>query len=120
MSFSMAARPESLMLQQRQPLASSRNSSEVVDGRLEVEVGLEMVIDFAGCRSVSKDEWEVKRCFTFYILDEENNKKAIREGWKGKQTAVSPKSFIITAIRYPCFSVKMRLSIGWSMSFFWI
>ncbi len=52
----MAARPESLMLQQRQPLASSRNSSEVVGG-LEEEVvvdGLEMVIDFAVI-NVSKD-----------------------------------------------------------------
>ena len=52
----MAARPECLMLQQRQPLASSRNSSEVVvvGGRLEVEVegvGLEIVIDFAGSGS---------------------------------------------------------------------
>jgi len=54
----MAARPECLMLQQRQPLASSRNSSDVVGGRLEEGVGLEMVIDFAEVEV--RDEWEVE------------------------------------------------------------
>jgi hypothetical protein len=36
MSFSMAAIPESLIEQQRQPLASSRNSSDVVDEDVEL------------------------------------------------------------------------------------
>jgi hypothetical protein len=36
MSFSMAAMPESLIEQHRQPLASSRNSSEVVDKDVEL------------------------------------------------------------------------------------
>lgn len=62
MSFSMAARPVSLMLQQRQPLANSRNSEVVVEAE-------EMVIDFA-CKSVSfRYGWE-EEGRTFYILNQ--------------------------------------------------
>jgi len=49
------------MLQHRQPLASSRNSSDVVGGRLEEVVeGLEMVIDFARGEVRDEDGWEVE------------------------------------------------------------
>ena len=51
------------------------------------------------------------RCYLLYPdQDEENNEKAIGQVCEErKQTAVSPNSFMITAIRYPCLSVKMRL-----------
>lgn len=58
MSFSIAAMPESLIEQQRQPLASSRNSSEDVDNDVELgsDPGEEMLIVFAETLLVDEHE----------------------------------------------------------------
>ena len=97
MSFSMAATPVSLMLQQRQPFASSRNSSDAWS-KLSGFSAEGIFIAFAVEQEIYISVTEKRKFLTFDILE----KAACQAGkkWDCKLcTAVSPNSFMITAIR---------------------
>jgi hypothetical protein len=105
-SFSMAATPRSLILQHKHPFASSRNSS---DPSAVGSSGEDMFIAFAasqpGLQQSSKMTMRSSQTFDILELGEYVACRAVES-----RTAVSPNSFIMTAIRYPCFSVRIRLS----------
>lgn len=93
----MAAAPESLMLQHKQPFASSRNSSDCFSG----SSGEETLMVFAAYMMLElQQNAKLTRhlpsmsCFALHV---QRGARCTR-GWN-ILTAVSPNSFMMTAIR---------------------
>jgi hypothetical protein len=95
------------MLQHRQPLESSRNSSDdSAKGSDADDTLIALAVLFVTsllptrCTVVGQ---------TFNVLDNNNKGYRVRKHKASGHTAVSPNSFMMTAMRYPCCSVRMRL-----------
>jgi hypothetical protein len=84
------------MLQHRQPLESSRNSSDDSAKGSDVD---ETLIALAVPLSHHCAQREMVARHTFDVLDKHKPSFENAETWT--HTAVSPNSFMMTAIRYP-------------------